>query len=75
MSTGGVPFIVPLIFWGIVVALPLGFPGAYGCQALKTESFCLERGWPDAKISWTFKGYCIKRVDQTDIVIPVSQLK
>lgn len=37
---------------------------------------CYENGYPEFK--WSFfggKGYCIKRVDQTDIVTPIGDLK
>ena len=66
---------ITLVLYVACIVLVLGLSGAYGCQGLKTKALCLEQGWPNAKISWGFTGYCIKRVDQTDIVIPTSQLK
>lgn len=32
---------------------------------------CLEKGYPDVKMTYTFEAYCVKRVNQTDEVIPV----
>lgn len=65
-----------------LAALALGVPlvvllcvGVYGCKQVTTQKFCLEHGQPGSKISWTLDGYCIRRVDQTDIVTPISTIR
>lgn len=37
----------------------------------RTNRRCLELGWPDHKVN-IFSGYCIARVNQTDVVKPVG---
>ena len=34
---------------------------------------CLEAGFRDTRIDFLLNAYCIKRVDQTDIVVPVKE--
>ncbi len=40
-----------------------------------TRRQCLAAGYPQASQDWTLKGYCIKRVDQTDVVVALSELR
>jgi len=35
---------------------------------------CLASGWPRAEIDYTLTQYCIKRVDQTDVVVPLRDI-
>ena len=53
-----------VVFALIVIIGALGYAGAS----------CLEAGYPNAKIGGT-TAYCIKRVDQTDVVVPLSVVK
>lgn len=47
----------------------------YGIVQVSTEAACLRAGWPKASIAWDLGRYCVKRVDQTDQVKPLSQIK
>lgn len=39
------------------------------------EKACLKAGYPGHKLDWTLNAYCVKRVDQTDIVVPLGEVK
>ncbi len=47
----------------------------YGVAKLGTNSACLSYGYKSAKIDYALNAYCIKRVNQTDVVIPLSKAK
>lgn len=53
----------------VIVAL-LIFTGVF----IAAEADCLEAGYPKAKFGGT-TAYCIKRVNQTDVVVPLSVVK
>ena len=36
---------------------------------------CLAAGYASHTVVFPFEGYCIKRVDQTDVVIPVEGIR
>ena len=40
------------------------------------ERDCRKKGYPTAQVNWGGLGtaYCIKRVDQTDVVVPLESL-
>jgi hypothetical protein len=44
------------------------------CQ-VTTERACLRSGYPGAKVSFVLERYCVKRVDQTDVVVPLSVVR
>lgn len=41
---------------------------------MSASAECLAAGYPRAKINYTLTRYCIKRVDQTDVVVPLADL-
>jgi len=45
------------------------------CVLVLASSDCLDAGYPSAKIDYRFETYCIKRVDQTDVVVPLRDVK
>ncbi len=62
------------------VAMVVGFVALFGpltvflvAQA-RTESACLRAGYPSASVDVFLNRYCVKRVDQTDIVVPLSDV-
>lgn len=57
-----------LIVIAIVLVLGVGVMAGY------TQSACLGKGYPKGMIDWTLTSYCIKRVDQTDVVVPLKSL-
>jgi hypothetical protein len=55
-----VVLIVPLVVLGVVTA--------------RTEAACLRAGYPSATVDVFLNRYCVKRVDQTDVVVPLSDV-
>lgn len=37
------------------------------------ERHCLAAGYPHASVTIALERYCVKRVDQTDVVVPLSE--
>jgi hypothetical protein len=59
--TGAVLFFSALIF--------------YTVQDAKTAAFCLKHGYPSSNMTFGLDKYCIKRVDQTDVVVPIDEVQ
>lgn len=53
----------------VATLLTLGFVSASASKQ------CLAAGWPAAKVDYSLNQYCVKRVDQTDVVVPLEQIK
>lgn len=47
----------------------------WGGLQLYAENICNQSGYPNAKVTWTLSLYCVKRVDQTDTVVPLAEVK
>lgn len=47
----------------------------YLSMSASVNSECLRLGWTKGEITWNFEQYCVKRIDQTDKVSPLSELK
>ena len=46
-----------------------------GVWMARAGAFCFSKGYPSAQVSYiNMQSYCIKRVDQTDVVIPTNEL-
>jgi hypothetical protein len=65
---------VERLSWAVVVAIVVGGI-VFGAQFLRVESHCMSRGWTSARVAWNLKGYCVSRVDQSDVVVPWRQAK
>lgn len=61
-------------FFGLMAVVLIGVV-AFGVASVKADRACLERGWPDAKVTFALTPYCIKRVNQTDTVVALSQIR
>lgn len=66
-------------FWAIcciagIVAILVSC-AAYGTSTALATQECLSLGWPSARVDLTLKQYCVKRVDQTDEVRPLKELR
>lgn len=61
-----------VLFLGAILLLVLACIPACVREGM-TERECLRRGYPNASITWGGYGtpYCIKRLDQTDVVVPL----
>lgn len=47
----------------------------FGITELKLKKFCNDNGYPKYSVTYDLSQYCIKRVDQTDIVISKDKVK
>ncbi len=56
---------------GVVVTFRIGT--AY--KRLDANSACLQGGYPESKMDWQLKTYCVKRQDQTDVVVPLAEVR
>jgi hypothetical protein len=45
----------------------------YGTSTTHTR--CVVRGYPSYYVTWTLDRYCIKRVGQSDVVVPLDSLE
>lgn len=43
-------------------------------QKASISRTCLLAGFPSSATDWRMNGFCIKRVDQTDVVVPVESI-
>lgn len=53
-------FVVIFLFFGISVYV---------------QGECLKYGYKNGRLDYSITGYCIKRVDQTDVVVLLSSLR
>lgn len=58
-----------LVLIGVVVLI-----GFASYDEVYLMPFCLEHGYKESRITWKFDRYCIKRLDQTDIVVPYRKV-
>ena len=40
-----------------------------------THTACVAKGYPDYYVTWTLERFCIKRVNQTDVVARLDTLR
>ena len=64
----------------VVIFIVLGLiavPVAIELRSSAVESDCHRLGYPDKRINWVGfgKAYCVKRVEQTDVIVPLDDLK
>ena len=64
---------LPWYLWVFVVGLSGFFTWCvvYGVVYVRAERTCLKLGYPQARVTAIFDQYCIIRVDQSDIVVPL----
>ncbi len=55
----------------LVIALLVGAVG----RSMHVNERCKTAGYREGQVVWNFSGFCIKRVDQTDIVVPLERVK
>jgi hypothetical protein len=62
----------------LIVAITLVFIGLtlpFIVVQARTEAACLRAGYPGASVDVFLNQYCVKRVDQTDVVVPLEDVK
>lgn len=50
------------------------FSVVHAIVGMTADKQCLKYGFPSSSVSWSFQRYCIKRINQTDSVVPLSIL-
>lgn len=60
-------------FIALVVVFLLVMFGVYVPIGASTSQHCLKAGFPQHQVTWNLDRYCIKRVDQTDVVVPFEK--
>jgi hypothetical protein len=58
------------IFAITMLSLALAMVIAFAVFQVRVDAVCKAKGWPRAEVTWNFNGYCIARIDQTDVVVP-----
>ncbi len=57
----------------LVLAAVIIVVATYGGTALETERRCLAAGYPQFKVTSYLERYCVRRVDQTDVVVSLAK--
>jgi len=68
---GPVASFLSILAFGAIVAFSIG--AIY--KRMEAHSACLQEGYPESKMDWQLKTYCVKRQDQTDIVVPLAEVR
>jgi hypothetical protein len=58
----------------VSVLFILAIIGHASCRML-AEPTCLRAGYPEVKLTWTLRAFCVKRIDQTDVVVPIEEVR
>lgn len=66
------PVLLGLLVLFVVGMIPYFI--TYAVVDSRTERICLEHGWRGASVTWNLQRYCVKRIEQTDSIIPVEKL-
>lgn len=68
---GPVASLLAILAFGAIVAFSIG--AIY--KRMEATSECLQAGYPSSRMDWQLKTYCVKRQDQTDIVVPLAEVR
>lgn len=58
----------------VIIILGLGF-GLSKCNDMQVRDICFRNGYADVRASIINGNYCVKRVDQTDVVVPLKEVE
>lgn len=47
----------------------------FGITRSTTAKFCLSHGYANSEVTWDYSRYCINRINQTDVVVPIEKVK
>ena len=64
--------VAAVAFFGSIAAV-VTYVLVMSVTIMQTRSGCLAAGYPSARVDYARHRYCIKRVDQTDVVVPFDQ--
>lgn len=79
-DTGTDPEPIKLAHWlpvlGVVaVGLVIVYFVVVTIAGFRAETLCLRLGWPGERVTAGLRIYCVKRIDQTDSVVPLHVLQ
>ncbi len=63
--------LVTIVFTFVVFSYAI----AQAMTHARLETKCLRAGYSNARVTWDFQSYCVKRLDQTDVVVPESEIQ
>ena len=76
MTSGKKDGLFAVLFFSAIVIVPI-WAILGGIRNMKADTECLAAGYPQSKVISAGLGpaYCIKRIDQTDVVVPLSEVE
>jgi hypothetical protein len=57
-----------------VIVIPMVAVAVYGVTEARARVDCLAYGYPAVKVDMALRAYCVRRVDQTDVVVPLDKV-
>jgi hypothetical protein len=60
----GIAILLVIALWAITIAI----------VTMPMKSICLTHGYPESQFTWNFIGYCVRTVNQTQYVVPISSI-
>lgn len=63
------------VLTGLFLIVALGYAGASAVVHARSRAECLAAGYPTAYVTWKREAYCVRRVEQTDIVEPLAKVR
>ncbi len=46
----------------------------FSVEMVIVERACLKAGYPKSRVDYTLTGYCVRIVDQTEVVVPADEV-
>lgn len=59
----------------VAIAFVLGLLVVGLVVSSRAEAQCLAAGYPGSSVTWNLRAYCVKRVNQTDVVVPLREVE
>lgn len=59
----------------LVIGGALSYAGAYAVAAGTSKAECLSYGYSRAEVDMYLVSYCVRRLDQTDVVVPLEKVR
>lgn len=58
----------------VFLVILLGFTLDRGGAEARTVALCQAHGWPSGSLTWDRTGYCTRRINGTDSIVPVTSI-
>jgi hypothetical protein len=70
---------VAAVRWGLLIGLVGAafflYLGAAIFVGIGTDAQCKRLGWKSGDLTWRFERFCVSRINQTDVVVPLSEAR